>query len=89
MNCYVYYKAVNGIVVYYISNYDINGIPTSIIAKNISDNKTVNILQPDNECKNNCYKINLAEDAWKPKWFNLDNNIYISMTNLNITKVKY
>ena len=90
MNCYVWYKVVNGIVVYYISNYDINGKPTSIIAKNISDNKTVNILQPDNECKNNCYKINYAEDdstaAWKPKWFTLDNTIYISMTNLNTNK---
>ena len=62
--------------------------PTSIIAKRISDNKTLSVIKPSNDCSSNCYSINFINEshdktsAYKLKWYDANDKLYISMKNI-------
>ena len=75
LNCFVFFKIFNDIVIYNKYNYNILNKPTSIIAKRISDNKTLSVIKPSNDCSSNCYSINFINEshdqtsAYKLKWY--------------------
>ena len=63
LNCFVFFKIFNDIVIYNKYNYNILNKPTSIIAKRISDNKTLSVIKPSNDCSSNCYSINFINES--------------------------
>ena len=80
--CGTYFIATGGNI-YYNAFVETSGKESyELRVFSISDNQTVKVLMPNNDCTKDCYGI--VDDVYR--WFVSNNSVYITLKNLNTNK---
>ena len=93
LTCSIFFEVLSDYIVSNHIDFNHSQKPTIVTVTRISDNKTLNVVKPNNDCSLDCFQIDNSNEIgenglYSPytKWYVDENTFYIPMYDLNAKK---